>query len=359
MAGFKKLAKPIPSWRVAGLLFGLLTAAAEAFAAPADIPGASPGERSAILAFCGNERPGMTQNLCLQNQLLMVLRLGRKPDLSIASPQQRAEIQSTCSGKRVPGERFACERKELASAGLTVRNESGGGNVHADMASLPGGPRVLAEQQAVGLPYFSLTKWRQERPPMPGARNGEAMSSSALFEKVAPSVYIVMASEHAVELAARTEYSFGSGVAVTDKILVTNCHVVAGKPQISITQNGTTSRAKIVYADPGGDRCFLRVDGMTLHPVQGVRRADDIKIGETVYSVGTEAGLEASFGQGIVSGMREWEGVRIVQNSAPTWHGSSGGGLFDTRGNLVGITTAISTIAANMNFSIAAEEFWP
>ena len=98
---------------------------------------------------------------------------------------------------------------------------------------------------------------------------------------------------------------------------------------------------------------------MTLSPIQGVRRTDDIKIGEPVYSVGTEAGLERSFGAGIVSGLRQWEGVRIVQNSAPTWHGSSGGGLFDARGNLVGITTAISTIAANMNFSIAAEEFWP
>ena len=62
---------------------------------------------------------------------------------------------------------------------------------------------------------------------------------------------------------------------------------------------------------------------------------DDVKIGETVYSVGNEAGLERSLGEGIVSGLRQWEGVRIIQNSAPTQHGSSGGGLFDSRGNLV------------------------
>jgi S1-C subfamily serine protease len=328
-------------------------------AAPADVPGASPGERSAILAFCDGERAGVAQNLCLQNQLQTVLRLGRKPDLSAASPQQRTAIRDACSGKRIPGKRFACERKALAAAGLTVRDEPGGGNMHADVTALPGGPRVLAEPQPVGLPYFSLSKWRLARPPMPPARNSEVLSSTALYERVAPSVYIVMASEHAIELASRTGYSFGSGVAVTDHILVTNCHVIAGKPQISVTQAGNTARAKIIYADPGGDRCFLQVDGMALHPVQGVRRVDDIKIGETVYSVGTEAGLERSLGEGIVSGMRQWEGVRIIQNSAPTQHGSSGGGLFDARGNLVGITTAISTIAANMNFSIAAEEFWP
>ena len=357
MAGFRKQA----SARLGRILVGVAAAVLStvAAAAPTDVPGASPGERSAILTFCEAERVGMAQNLCLQNQLLLVLRLGRKPDLSDASPQQRASIRDACSAKRVPGERFACERSELAAAGLPVRNEPGGANLHADMAALPGGPRPLAEPHPVGLPYFSLTKWRQERPAMPAARNGEILSSSTLYEKVSPSVYIVMASEHAIELAARTEYSFGSGVAITDKILVTNCHVVAGRPQISVSQNGATSRAKIIYADPGGDRCFLRVDSLTLSPIQGVRRTDDIKIGEPVYSVGTEAGLERSFGAGIVSGLRQWEGVRIVQNSAPTWHGSSGGGLFDARGNLVGITTAISTIAANMNFSIAAEEFWP
>ena len=88
------------------------------------------------------------------------------------------------------------------------------------------------------------------------------------YEKVSPSVYIVLASEHAIELAPRTGYSLGSGVAVTDHILVTNCHVIVGKPQLSVTQAGVTSRARIVYADPGGDRCFLQVDGMALHPIQ-------------------------------------------------------------------------------------------
>jgi hypothetical protein len=360
MPGFKKLVRLDPQVRLASLVLGILTASFTASGAPGDVPGASPGERSAIQAFCAGERNTLAQNMCMSNQLVLVMRLGRKPDLSVASPQQRAAIHDACAGKRTPGDRFACERTELTAAGLTVRNEPGGGALHMDMAASPGGPQNLFKQeQPVGLPYFSLQKWRQERPVMPPARNSEIMSSSALYEKVAPSVYVVLASEHAIELAVRTEHSQGSAVAITDKILLTNCHVVAGRPQISVSQNGETARAKLIYGDPGGDRCFLRVDTMTLHPVQGVRRTDDIHIGETVYSLGAEAGLEQSFGQGIVSGLREWEGVRIIQNSAPSWHGSSGGGLFDVHGNLVGITTAISTIAANLNFSIAAEEFWP
>ncbi|MDB5394140.1 MAG: Trypsin-like serine protease [Rhodospirillales bacterium] len=360
MVGFKKLAKRHllggrAQGKLATLVLGLLTANFTASGAPSEAPGASPGERSAIRAYCSGERTALAQNMCISNQLVLVRRLGRKPDLSAASQQQRAAIRDACSGKRVPGERFACERKELTATGLTVGNEPGGGSLQMDMAATAGGP----QEKPVGLPFFSLQKWRQERPAMPVARGNEVMSSAALFEKVGPSVYVVLASEHAIELAARTEHSQGSGVAITDKILLTNCHVVAGRPQISVSQDGKTSRADLIYADPGGDRCFLSVDTMTLHPIQGVRRTDDIRIGETVYSVGTPAGLERSFGQGLVSGLRQWEGVRIVQNSAPTWHGSSGGGLFDARGNLVGITTAIDTIAANINFSIAAEEFWP
>ena len=98
---------------------------------------------------------------------------------------------------------------------------------------------------------------------------------------------------------------------------------------------------------------------MEVHPIRGVRRFEDLHVGESVFSLGTPSGLELSFGEGLVSGLRLNEGVRMIQNSAPSWHGSSGGGLFDARGNLIGITTAGSTTVANMNFSIAAEDFWP
>jgi S1-C subfamily serine protease len=329
--------------------------------ADADLPGASPGERAAIVAYCaGAGDSSMAQTMCRSNQLTTVLRLGRKPDLSAVSPEERSTVRQACAGKKVPGERFACERAELTRAGFTVHDEAGSGQLHASVAAAPGaGQQLFKSVPSDSLPYFSLVKWRAERPVMPPARNTPVLSTEDLYVKLAPSIYVIMASDHAIELAERTGYNQGSGVAITDHILITNCHVVAGRPQISVSQDGSTHRATLVYADAGGDRCFLRVDGAALHPVQGVRKLDNVRIGEAVYSLGAPIGLERSFGDGIVSGLRQWEGVRIVQNSAPTWHGSSGGGLFDARGNLVGITTAISSITANLNFSIAAEDFWP
>jgi S1-C subfamily serine protease len=360
MDGFKILAKHGPRILPAILLAGMVGGGGTAFATPGDISAASPGERSAIQAYCADERTALTRNLCTTNQMTMIQRLGRKPDLSVASSQQRAEIGQACSGKRVPGERFACERTQLASAGLPVRNEAGGYSASGELAANPAGnPNLFKPPPTTGLPFFSLEKWRQERPAMPPARGSQTLAPDILYQRVAPSIYVVMASEHALEMAARTDHSQGSAVAITDHILLTNCHVVAGRPQIGVSQDGQGARAKLIYGDPGGDRCFLQVDGMVLHPVQGVRRASDIRVGESVFSVGTPAGLESSFGEGLVSGLRAWEGVRIVQNSAPSWFGSSGGGLFDARGNLVGITTAIATNVPNTSFSIAAEDFWP
>jgi hypothetical protein len=361
MAGSKNPADPPARVGRVCLIVALLAMAVGQAKADADLPGASPGESSAIAAYCaGAGDSSMAQNMCRSNQLTTILRLGRKPDLSAVSPEERSAIHQACTGKKVPGERFACERSELARAGLAIRDEAGSGQLHANVVAAPNGMQQLFKgQPSEALPYFSLVKWRTERPVMPPARNTPAMSAEDLYVKLAPSVYVIMASDHAIELAERTGYNQGSGVAITDHILITNCHVVAGRPQISVSQDGSTHRATLVYADAGGDRCFLRVDGVALHPIQGVRKLDTVRIGETVYSLGAPIGLERSFGDGIVSGLRQWEGVRIVQNSAPTWHGSSGGGLFDARGNLVGITTAISSITANLNFSIAAQDFWP
>jgi S1-C subfamily serine protease len=363
MAGSKLPAKPPSPAKPATLvtlLIGALASGGAARAIPGDMSSASPGERRAVQAFCAGEQTSLTRNLCVANQMATIQRLGRKPDLSVASSQQKTEIAQACGDKKAPGERYACQRSWLATAGLPVRNEAGGGSMSLDLAANPQGTQNLFRPQpTTDLPFFSLQKWRRERPAMPPARASAVLSAVALNDKVKDSVYVVTASAHAIELAPRTEHSQGSAVAITDHILLTNCHVVAGRPQIAVSQDGVGDRAKLIYGDPAGDRCFLEVDGMMLRPVQGVRRADDLKVGETVYCVGTPAGLERSFGQGLITGLRQWEGVRIVQNSAPSWFGSSGGGLFDERGNLVGITTAIAANMPNTAFSIAAEDFWP
>lgn len=193
---------------------------------------------------------------------------------------------------------------------------------------------------------------------MPPAFRGPPIAESELREKLESSVYVVLASDHAIELAERVPHAQGGAVAITPSILLTNCHVIDGRPEIMLSQKGLTMRARLVYADPGGDRCFLRADAR-VHPVAGVRPARELKLGEPVYSVGAPEGREGALGRGAVTAFRSLDGVRFIQNTAPTAHGSSGGGLFDQAGNLIGITTAIATASPTTSFSIAADEFWP
>src|SRR6185369_2980916 len=88
-----------------------------------------------------------------------------------------------------------------------------------------------------------------------------------------------------------------------------------------------------------------------------IRPYVDVKVGERVYTVGAPQGLELSLAEGIVSSKRTIDGGRFVQTSAPMSSGSSGGGLFDAYGHLVGITTSMLKNSQNLNFAIPAEEY--
>ena len=88
-----------------------------------------------------------------------------------------------------------------------------------------------------------------------------------------------------------------------------------------------------------------------------VRPYADIKVGEQAFSIGAPKGLELTIAEGIVSAKRVIDGERMLQTSAPISSGSSGGGLFDAQGQLLGVTTWMRKDAQNLNFAIAAEEY--
>ena len=119
----------------------------------------------------------------------------------------------------------------------------------------------------------------------------------------------------------------------------------------------TPMRATPLKADLETDRCILSVDG-SLAAIKAVRKMNDVEIGERVYTIGSPKGLSNTLGDGLVSGLRELKAITLIQTSAPVSPGSSGGALVDAHGALIGITTFILADAQNLNFAIAAEEFW-
>jgi hypothetical protein len=101
------------------------------------------------------------------------------------------------------------------------------------------------------------------------------------------------------------------------------------------------------------DLALLSVPGLEIEPLI-MRSSASLQIGERVFVVGAPRGLELSLAEGLVSSLREYEGGVAIQTSAPVSPGSSGGGLFDARGNLIGITT-FGVLGENLNFALPAE----
>jgi hypothetical protein len=177
------------------------------------------------------------------------------------------------------------------------------------------------------------------------SKEGPDLRVDEIFEKVSPAVYQV-----------KVRKGQGSAVAVGESTLLTNCHVVGDQNEVRLIREKEEMTAQVVSGRTEADRCVLKVDGKLPQWV-GVRAYDDIKVGERAVTVGAPFGLELTAADGIVSSKRTMRGNRLLQTSAPVSPGSSGGGLFDARGNLIGITTFVMTVGQNLNFAVAAEEF--
>jgi S1-C subfamily serine protease len=84
-----------------------------------------------------------------------------------------------------------------------------------------------------------------------------------------------------------------------------------------------------------------------------------LKVGEQVYAIGSPSGLRNTLSEGIVSGLREIKGIQHIQTTTPISPGSSGGGLFDAEGKLIGITTFRIGDNGNLNFAVSLDEAFP
>jgi len=203
-------------------------------------------------------------------------------------------------------------------------------------------------------PTGGWPEWAAPATPLPAAATGPALEPTQLFKKLSASVFKLEA-----KLADGT--SQGSAVAVTANELVTNCHVLRGALKLTLKQGKQEWPASLVRADPASDRCTVTASDVTFQPVAGVRSYDSVEVGEAAYTLGSPVGLELTLSSGIVSGRREEDGRKYVQTTAPISSGSSGGGLFDARGNLIGVTTLVLVgrdhLNQSLNFAIPADAF--
>jgi len=157
----------------------------------------------------------------------------------------------------------------------------------------------------------------------------------------------------------------GSGLIIDPSgVILTNNHTVAGGTDMHVTfSDGTRVPGRILATAPRMDLALVKVE--TQHPLQAVRWADSdkVRIGEPVFAMGNALGTGLAVTAGIVSALnRDVKETRyddLIQTDAAINHGDSGGPLFNRRGEVIGIDTALlspTAASAGLGFAIPAND---
>ncbi|WP_104524552.1 S1C family serine protease [Blastococcus atacamensis] len=218
-----------------------------------------------------------------------------------------------------------------------------GGGAGAGVATLVDGPGTTAGSAG---PAQTVTIENPER----------ATTATAAAAKAAPSVVTVY-------VASGSGAGSGSGVVLTaDGYVLTNNHVVAegadgGSVQVR-TADGTLYDAEVVGTDPAFDLAVLRLEGADDLTPATFADSDEVQIGDVAVAIGAPLGLSNTVTDGIISATNRAVATGSTQDDATVLDaiqtdaainpGNSGGALVDGAGEVIGINTAIATVASGM-----------
>jgi putative serine protease PepD len=181
----------------------------------------------------------------------------------------------------------------------------------------------------------------------PTSDTAKATDVSSVVAKVSPSV---------VQVNVRTSQGegLGSGVVLTaDGRILTNNHVVADAREVTVTlSDGRTVDATVVGTAPGSDLAVIQADGV--HDLTPAKFADSdsVRVGDQVIAIGSPLGLQNTVTTGIVSAVDREVNVpsetgqgtvnyHAIQTDASINQGNSGGPLFNSAGEVIGINSMI------------------
>jgi S1-C subfamily serine protease len=226
-----------------------------------------------------------------------------------------------------------------------------------------------------------------------GSASAQELGAKQIAQGTFPSTVLLMMEDSSGEPSV-----LGSGFFVADNIIATNFHVIRGAARGYAKLVGQRSRFPIIGVDGVDEKRDLAllavgVKAPALHlagkrsagttsafggqaaadppqlppdlfdkapalppgPTLDPNEKDTIEIGDSVYAVGNPEGLEGTFSQGLVSGIRHIDADTILQITAPLSPGSSGGPVVNSSGHVVGIAVATFTEGQNLNFAVPVE----
>src|SRR5688572_31901501 len=150
----------------------------------------------------------------------------------------------------------------------------------------------------------------------------------------------------------------GTGFIIdADGSILTNNHVIEGAERILVKlADGRSARARVIGADPDTDIALIKIDGQQNLPVAPLGDSSTLRMGEWVCAIGNPLGYEHSVTVGVVSyiGRKLFDASldNYIQTDAAINFGNSGGPLINSRGEVIGINSAISSKASNIGFAV-------
>ena len=148
--------------------------------------------------------------------------------------------------------------------------------------------------------------------------------------------------------------SLGSGFVIDNEVIVTNYHVIekSNSGFVRLIDNQRRYRITgIIEISEKYDIAILKVEGLLATKLK-LGSIQTVEIGDNVFAVGNPRGLEGTFSQGIISGIRSFGSDRLLQITAPISPGSSGGPVLNGNGEVIGVAVASLRDGQNLNFAI-------
>ncbi len=151
--------------------------------------------------------------------------------------------------------------------------------------------------------------------------------------------------------------SLGSGLLVSaDGLVITNNHVVENAEGLAVKCGQRESVARISKRSKEPDLALLTTSFKEVESFVLDETYSQDLVGRDIFVIGNPYGLEGTFSTGVISGLRQIDGVRYIQISAPISAGNSGGPVILRDGSVIGVTTMALKKGQNINFAIAAVE---
>ena len=184
-----------------------------------------------------------------------------------------------------------------------------------------------------------------------------AKMSAAEVDTLTPQEIAQIALKSTVYLRVKTQKKtyYGSGFVIGEGLIATCEHVIEG--MVSGTAESVFDEkkyllTKILAISEKHDLAVVRVEGFTAPPLP-LGDSDTAQIGDTVYVAGNPKKLKGTFSEGIISAIRDERKGRLIQITAPTAPGSSGGAVLNEDADVIGVHSETEADGENLNFAIS------